>query len=368
MTETGRPKYTYHPIWARGVSIILVIALFTITGCRSDNDGITIDPEGLSIEGTYYFHSDHLGSRKYMTDQDGNKIANVDYTPYGEQTTTGDNIFNKKFTGQIEDHKTELIYYNARYYDPQIGRFITPDSIIPDMANSQAFNRYMYVLGNPMIYDDPAGHLPRIPYIGDNTTTAEDDEGNKRKNDTRFNWDWKKFKKKFKKEEEITGVHSSEKRDKLGGENHWATILLDRIILHPTATVHDHFLYKWKSMSEKKQNTIKIAYIIGALLTGNPILIASAILFLFSPSAGSMIPAFFIGTTIGIINLHIWVINKHLDVGENAWEKLKQVGNKTKSVAGSTNKFAKSAVSSTTSTIKKVTNTITNTVNKLKFW
>ena len=94
-----------------------------------------------------------------MTDLDGNKIADVDYTPYGEQTTTGENIFNKKYTGQTEDHKTELIYYNARYYDPQIGRFITPDSIIPDMANSQSLNRYMYVLGNPINYSDPTGHL-----------------------------------------------------------------------------------------------------------------------------------------------------------------------------------------------------------------
>jgi len=62
-------------------------------------------------------------------------------------------------TGQRLD-STGLYYYNARYYDPTIGRFISPDTIIRDPANPQCFNRYSYCLNNPLKYTDPSGHDP----------------------------------------------------------------------------------------------------------------------------------------------------------------------------------------------------------------
>jgi hypothetical protein len=52
-----------------------------------------------------------------------------------------------------------LYYYNARYYDPAIGRFISADSIIQDFANPQSYNRYSYVQNNPLKYIDPSGNL-----------------------------------------------------------------------------------------------------------------------------------------------------------------------------------------------------------------
>lgn len=63
----------------------------------------------------------------------------------------------KKFTGQRLDG-TGLYYYGGRYYDPQIGRFISADTIIPDWKNPRDFNRYSYVLNNPLKYSDPTGH------------------------------------------------------------------------------------------------------------------------------------------------------------------------------------------------------------------
>jgi RHS repeat-associated protein len=63
----------------------------------------------------------------------------------------------KQFTGQRLDG-TGLYYYNARYYDPIIGRFISADTIVPNPANPQAFNRYSYCLNNPLKYIDPSGH------------------------------------------------------------------------------------------------------------------------------------------------------------------------------------------------------------------
>jgi hypothetical protein len=48
----------------------------------------------------------------------------------------------------------------SAYYDPGLGRFIQPDTIIPDLSNPQSYNRYSYVLNNPLRYTDPTGHGP----------------------------------------------------------------------------------------------------------------------------------------------------------------------------------------------------------------
>jgi hypothetical protein len=49
--------------------------------------------------------------------------------------------------------------YRARFYDPYITHLTQPDTIIPDTKNPQAWNRYAYVLNNPIRYNDPSGHL-----------------------------------------------------------------------------------------------------------------------------------------------------------------------------------------------------------------
>lgn len=49
---------------------------------------------------------------------------------------------------------------NARYYDPELGRFIQPDDIIPDLSDPQSYNRYSYVRNDPLRYTDPTGHGP----------------------------------------------------------------------------------------------------------------------------------------------------------------------------------------------------------------
>ncbi len=63
----------------------------------------------------------------------------------------------KLFTGQRLDG-TGLYYYGARYYDPNIGRFISADTVVPNPKNPQAFNRFSYVANNPLKYIDPTGH------------------------------------------------------------------------------------------------------------------------------------------------------------------------------------------------------------------
>ncbi len=107
-----------------------------------------------------YFHKDHLGSSSAMTDVSGNIIETAMYMPFGGKRGDGDGISvsSYKFTDQELDAESGLYNYDARLYDPLIGRFLSADSIVPGWTNPQSFNRYSYCLNNPLVYVDPDGH------------------------------------------------------------------------------------------------------------------------------------------------------------------------------------------------------------------
>ncbi len=54
------------------------------------------------------------------------------------------------------------MHYNARYYDPAVGRFISADTIVPNPMDPQQLNRYSYVRNNPVLYRDPSGHCSTV--------------------------------------------------------------------------------------------------------------------------------------------------------------------------------------------------------------
>jgi RHS repeat-associated protein len=107
---------------------------------------------------------DHLSGTSLVTSDNGTSLGNMKYYPFGVCRNSPENFpTDKLFTGQRLDD-TGLYYYGARYYDATMGRFISADTIIPNPANPQAFNRYTYCLNNPLKYVDPSG---RTVYIGD---------------------------------------------------------------------------------------------------------------------------------------------------------------------------------------------------------
>jgi len=117
----------------------------------------------VSLDGTLsYILQDHLGSTSTTLNSSGAIDSTIKYFPYGStRSSSGTLPTNKLFTGQQRDNATsgsELYYYGARYYDPEIGRFISADSKVPDPLNSQSLNRYSYCLNNPLKYTDPTGH------------------------------------------------------------------------------------------------------------------------------------------------------------------------------------------------------------------
>jgi RHS repeat-associated protein len=105
-----------------------------------------------------YLHGDHLSSTVLETSDAGVVTTDERYYAYGRQRDTGAVVTDHRFTGQKLD-ATGLYYYNARYYDPEIGQFISPDPFVPDPSHLFAYNRYMYVAGNPMRLTDSSGHF-----------------------------------------------------------------------------------------------------------------------------------------------------------------------------------------------------------------
>ncbi len=113
-----------------------------------------------------YVHQDSLGSTSLTTSSSGAVVASIKYFPFGVCRNSQGNLdTDKLFTGQRLDD-TGLYYYNARYYDATIGRFISPDTMIQDPSNPQTLNRYSYCLNNPLKYTDPSGHDSEYPVIG----------------------------------------------------------------------------------------------------------------------------------------------------------------------------------------------------------
>jgi RHS repeat-associated protein len=111
--------------------------------------------------GVLYYHSDHLGSANVISNEAGQRAELLEYYPFGEIRvkilSDGVDVAHK-FTGKELDAETGLYFYEARYYDPALARFITPDTIISQPGDPQDFNRYTYARNNPLKYTDPTGH------------------------------------------------------------------------------------------------------------------------------------------------------------------------------------------------------------------
>ena len=105
------------------------------------------------------YHCDHINSANVISDQTGMPVELTENTPYGSiSRNEGAVNVAHKFTSQQLDDETGLYFYNARYYDPEIGRFISPDSFVSSASIPQGLNRYTYANNNPLSFIDPTGH------------------------------------------------------------------------------------------------------------------------------------------------------------------------------------------------------------------
>jgi len=100
---------------------------------------------------------DHLGSTTITANENGTLASEQTYTAWG-QTRSGSVTTDRQYTGQISEPQLGIYFYNARYYDPYLSRWLQADSIVPNIYNAQSWDRYAYVLNNSVIFTDPSGH------------------------------------------------------------------------------------------------------------------------------------------------------------------------------------------------------------------
>ncbi|WP_345801300.1 toxin TcdB middle/N-terminal domain-containing protein [Microbacterium sp. AZCO] len=121
----------------------------------SDGDGIVASEKaGVRV----WLHTDHLGSVVLATDQSGAVAASLTYGPYGVVLArTGAALPQGFATGEAADDGPGLVLLGARWYAPQLGRFLSPDSTIADIDDPLAWNLYAYCRDNPTSFVDPSG-------------------------------------------------------------------------------------------------------------------------------------------------------------------------------------------------------------------
>lgn len=113
----------------------------------------------VGASAVYWLLGDHLSSTSMTVASSGSKVAELRYKAWGEtRYSYGTTPTSYRFTGQRQESSIKLTIMGARWYDSALGRWISPDSIIPDPANPQSLNRYSYVYNNPQRYVDPSGH------------------------------------------------------------------------------------------------------------------------------------------------------------------------------------------------------------------
>jgi len=133
---------------------------------------------GTSEEGRYLLR-DHLNSLESTTDENGAIVHRVGFDSHGRNVDTNGDLLSDTelsaqtlaittngFTGHESLIDSGLIHMNGRVYDPVAGRFLNTDPYVQFPHYSQAYNRYSYVLNNPLSYTDPSGEFLPLIWVG----------------------------------------------------------------------------------------------------------------------------------------------------------------------------------------------------------
>ena len=129
---------------------------------------------GAENNSRHYVYQDHLGSTDVITDHQGTVIQSMSFDAWGQRRNEQDweaiinadqlaqfdtDITNRGFTGHEQMDEVGLIHMNGRVYDPKLGRFLQADPFIQEADNTQSYNRYSYVINNPLNATDPSGFI-----------------------------------------------------------------------------------------------------------------------------------------------------------------------------------------------------------------
>ena len=136
--------------------------LAAIVNYNADGDDLTM---------AYATHLDYLGSLEILSKEDGSlfyeqsfdawgKIRNPDTWQFDPNYQANQpNWLWRGYTGHEMLYEFDLIHMNGRLYDPFVGRMLSPDNFVQDATSTQNYNRYSYVVNNPLKFTDPSGEI-----------------------------------------------------------------------------------------------------------------------------------------------------------------------------------------------------------------
>jgi len=119
-----------------------------------------IDEAGRAL----YYHAGASGSVLALSDGHGGLVGRPEATAFGEPRAFdgADPEDPWRFAGEWQDRELGLVYLRARWYDPTLGRFLSPDPAEPDLQDPATANRYAYARSNPIQLRDPSGRLTMV--------------------------------------------------------------------------------------------------------------------------------------------------------------------------------------------------------------
>lgn len=122
-----------------------------------------------------FLHKDYIGSILAISDEAGNKLEQRHFDAWGnfthlqigngaiitnnQQLLTSNLLIDRGYTSHEHFLEVGIIHMNGRLYDPLLRRFLNADENIQDPTNTQNYNKYGYVMNNPLMYNDPSGEF-----------------------------------------------------------------------------------------------------------------------------------------------------------------------------------------------------------------
>ena len=160
---------------SKGLFTLIFTSLTMLVSLAASAD-VYIEPEEFVV----FYHHDVLGSPVTATNEKGQVLWHERNSSYGKSegrisqnaNPFGDNAVpaadsRQGYTGHTLDNSVGLTYMKARYYDHNLGRFLSNDPVGYTFRNPiQSFNRYAYANNNPYIYTDPDGEAAAVVFIG----------------------------------------------------------------------------------------------------------------------------------------------------------------------------------------------------------
>jgi|SRR3989344_4296831 len=143
------------------VQVLNASGQYNFTFVFHEGQLITQEMQGTKL----FIHGNHEGSSSVVTNSTGQIVERTEYSPLGEVVAGGGKVrFDHE--GKESDSLVGDTDFNFRKYKSEWGLFTQPDTLIQNVYDPQALNRYMFERGNPYKYTDPDGHIAPLVAIG----------------------------------------------------------------------------------------------------------------------------------------------------------------------------------------------------------